>query len=94
MAVLMGLLFLSLVANLLSLTVVWTKNQLDPMDTDRSFVVLDRRHLRSLNVDNNISPSRTTVNSVPGMSVVYWVLLAGQVAQIPKCVAHGETDNR
>ena len=70
MAVLMGLLFLSLVANLLSLTVVWTKNQLDPMDTDRSFVVLDRRHLRSLNVDNsNISPSHTTVNSVQGMRV-------------------------
>lgn len=70
MAVLMGLLFLSLMANLLSLTVVWTKNQFDPMEADRSFVVLDRRQVRSLNVDNSFksSPQRATKNSlVPGM---------------------------
>ena len=70
MAVLMGLLFLSLMANLLSLTVVWTKNQFDPMEADRSFVVLDRRQVRRLNVDNSFksSPQRATKNSlVPGM---------------------------
>ena len=50
--VLMGLLFLSVMANLYTLNVLWTQQKPDPVQT---FVVRDRRQRRSLSMDDSFN---------------------------------------
>ena len=81
--VLMGLLFLSVMANLYTLNVLWTQQKPDQVQT---FVVRDRRQRRSLSMDDSFNLNYSLPRAITAIQGVFvatpWYKMCRQLVHL------------